>query len=272
MTTARTPATKTKLDTALAEANLAKAQAEAAKASAEAELAIASAEEKRAAARKHDADVARAEAESEHMALLIAHSGIENRIAEIALAKCEREESFAAVSDLFHRTYNLDSPINDKSVKECINTLTAWTRQDAACSITIYINSPGGDILAGFSLIDFLTDLRRQGHDITTVALGWAASMAAVILQAGTTRVMGKNSFLLLHEGSLGVVGSFGEVEDRVKLVEKMHDNIWELFSERAVPINPKTTVAYLRKLAKRTDVSLSSSEALQLGLVDEVR
>jgi ATP-dependent protease ClpP protease subunit len=248
------------------------AEANARLADANAELAAASAAEKLAAAREHDVDARARATEEEHTKLLIEHSGVENRIAHIALAKCEREESFAKVSDLYHKVYNFDSDVNERSVKACINTLTAWTRQQESCDITIYLNSPGGSILDGFSLIDFLLDLRVRGHKITTVALGWAASMAAVILQAGDERVMGRNAFLLIHEGSLGVVGNYGEVEDRMRLVEKMHQNIWELFAGRAQPINPKTTVAYLKKLAKRTDVSLNSTEALALGLVDSVR
>lgn len=255
---------------ALAEAELAKANARLADANAA--FAVANAEERRAAAREHEADASARMREQEATELLIEHSGIENKIAYIALAKCEREESFSVVSDLYHHVYNFDTDVNERSVKQCINTLTAWSRQAQECHITININSPGGSILDGFALIDFLVELRRQGHHITTIALGWAASMGAVVLQAGDTRVMGKNAFLLIHEGSLGVMGSYGEVEDRVKLIEKMHTNIWDLFASRAVPINPKTTASYLRKLAKRTDVSLSSSEALALGLVDEVR
>ena len=128
------------------------------KAEAEAELAIAAAEEKRAAARGHDAEVARAVADEEHTRFLIAHAGIENKIAEIALAKCEREESFAKVSDIYHHVYNFDEVVSERSVKQCINTLTAWSRQDSKCDITIYLNSPGGSILDGFALIDFILE------------------------------------------------------------------------------------------------------------------
>ena len=239
---------------------------------AEAELAEAAAEEKRAAAREHDANVIRAAAEETHTRFLIEHAGIENDIARIAFAKCEREESFAKVSDIFHRVYNFDESVNDKSVKECINTLTAWDRQDPVCEITVYINSGGGSIIEGFALIDFLLELRRKGHKITTVALGMAASMAGVILQSGDVRVMGSNAILLIHEGSLGAIGNFGEVEDRVKLMKIFHERILELFESRSKPINPKTTKAFIRKEWNRTDFWVDSKRALELGLVDEVR
>lgn len=242
------------------------------KANAEADFAIAAAEEKLAAAREHDADVKRSIAEEKHMRLLLEHSGIENKIAEIALAKCEREESFDRVSDLFHKVYTFSSAVEAKSVRECITTLTAWSRQAPGCDIDLIINSPGGDILAGFALVDFLLELRHKGHKITTIALGIAASMAAVVLQAGDVRVMGPNAILLLHEGSLGVVGSWGEAEDRMVLMTKLQSRIFSLFAERAMVVNPKTTVAFLRKHAKRTDWFLTSDEAVALGLVDAVR
>ncbi len=239
---------------------------------ANAELAIASAEEKRAAAREHIADAKARDLEAEHTKFLIDHAKIDNAIAEIAFTKCEREESFAKSLDMFHKVYTFNDQVTEKSVKNCIDTLSVWSRQSPQCDLTLYINSGGGSIIDGFALIDFITQLRRQGHKVTTVAIGWAASMSAVLLQAGDVRVIGKNAFLLLHEGSLELAGTTGQAQDTMKLLEKMHTNIWELFASRALPINPKTTAAYLRKIAKRTDVAFSSSEALELGLVDEIR
>ncbi len=278
VTTARTPA-KTKTSTALEAANLLKAQAEAAKANAEAELALAAAEEKRAAARAHDAEIVRGYADEELTRLMIKHSETENAVAEIQRAKIEREESFARVSDLFNHTYTFDDPIVDVSVKICINTLTAWARQvgpDEHLDITLYINSPGGSVPAGFTLVDFLSDLRRQGHKITTVGLGWVASMGVVLLQTGDVRVMGKYALLLLHETTSSfekdTTQSASQQEDNLKLINKMSGNVWDMLASRAMPLNPKTTATFLKRLSKRSDVGMTSAEALELGLVDEVR
>ena len=247
------------------EANVAKTLAEAA-------LATAAVEEKLAATREHDANASARKREEEATRLLLKHSGIENRIAEIALAKVEREEDFARVSDLFHHAYNLDEKIDEKSVKAAINTLTAWHRQDPNCDITIYINSPGGSIIDGLALIDFLLELRREGHKITTIALGIAASMAGVVLQSGDVRVMGANAILLIHEGSLGAIGSFAEVEDRVALMHLFHERILDLFEDRAKPINAKTNKNFIKKNWSRRDWWLDSSTAKTLGFCDEIR
>lgn len=257
----------------MTERTLTKAETEASvkKTTAEAELAAANAEQALAAAREHDANTALAKLNAKHMQHLIEHARIEANVAAIALAKCEREERFAKVHDLYHRSYTFDTPVSERSVKLCISTLTAWSRDEPGCGITLYLNSPGGDIVEGFALIDFIVDLRKRGHHVRTVALGMAASMSAVILQAGDERIMGANALLLIHEGSLGAIGSFGEVEDRVKLMEKLHARIYALFAARALPINDKTTAAFLKKQSKRTDWWLDSDEALALGLIDSV-
>jgi ATP-dependent protease ClpP protease subunit len=104
------------------------------------------------------------------------------------------------------------------------------------------------------------------------VTFGMAASMAGVLLQAADTRIMGANAFLLIHEGSLGAIGDFGDVEDRVELMGQMHDRILSLFETRAKPINPKTTKAFIRNRWKRKDWWITAEEAAKLGLVDEVR
>lgn len=191
----------------------------------------------------------------------------EAEVAEIAATKAKREESEELAADRHHFVYTFDTQVSDASVKSCIKALTAFARHQPGCDIELRLNSPGGSIIDGFALIDFLNQLRTDGHKITTVAYGWAASMAGVILQAGDVRVMGENAILLIHEGSLGAVGNFGEVEDRVKLMKTLHERILRLFAARS---NMSKT-AIKRKWA-RQDWWIPSEEALKLGFVDEVR
>lgn len=192
---------------------------------------------------------------------------------EILLRAKERVESDELAKDDRNHVYIFDQDVSGESVKECITRLTSWSRQHPKCDIEIQINSPGGDVIEGFALIDFLGDLRKKGeHKVDIVALGMAASMAGVILQAGDTRIMGKNAILLIHEASFGAIGSFGKVEDRVKMVEIMHKRILEIFSKRAQPLNAKTTVPFIKKNWSRKDWWMDADDALKLGFVDEVR
>jgi ATP-dependent protease ClpP protease subunit len=215
------------------------------------ELQAAKAEAARAEARKLNAEAAQA---------------------EIALEKSKRTERDELAKDSLHQVYVFDSEVNHTKVKECIKQLTTWSRQEPECEIEIQINSPGGEIFAGFALIDAIRLLRAKGHKVTMVALGMAASMAGVILQAADVRVMGANCLMLIHEGALGAIGDFGKVEDRVKLMGLMHERILALFEERAKPINPKTTKAFIRHRWQRKDWWLDADDCLKFGFVDAVR
>lgn len=192
--------------------------------------------------------------------------------AEILLASKKRAEADELAKNQHHKVYVFDKDVNESSVKSCISQLQTWARQTPNCDIEIQINSPGGDIVEGFALIDFLDDLRHKGHTINIVALGMAASMAGVILQSGDTRIMGKNALLLIHEASFGAAGSVGKVEDRVKLVKIMQNRILDIFAERASAINTKTTKKFIEKNWLRTDWWMDAETALRLGFVDEVR
>ncbi len=193
-------------------------------------------------------------------------------IAEIERDQVRDKRAKELAANERHKLYVFDKDVNSSSVKACIAQLTEWSRQEPGCDIEMHINSPGGVIFDGFALIDFVRTLRDRGHKVTMVAFGMAASMAGVIMQAADTRVMGENAFLLIHEGSLGAIGDFGEVEDRVELMGKMHERILTLFEERAKPINPKTTKTFIRNRWKRKDWWIPAEEALRLGFVDEVR
>lgn len=193
-------------------------------------------------------------------------------VAEILLDREQEKRANELAANERNRVYVFDSDVSESAVKRCITQLTAMARQEPGCAIELQINSPGGSIFDGFALIDFLRDLRKNGHQITVVGFGMVASMAGVILQAADRRVMGANSLLLIHEGSLGAVGDFGKVEDRVKLMGIMHARILELFESRAKPINAKTTKAFIKRNWQRKDWWMTANDALKLGFVDEVR
>jgi ATP-dependent Clp protease protease subunit len=144
--------------------------------------------------------------------------------------------------------------------------LAYWSRTEPGCAIELIFTSPGGSVIDGMALFDFIQQLRRAGHFITTRALGWAASMAGILLQAGDKRVMAKESYVLIHEISTGAVGKIGEIEDEVKFVKKIQGRILDIFAARA---NVKRE--YFAKHWKRQDWWLDSDEALKIGIIDEV-
>jgi len=185
---------------------------------------------------------------------------------ELELAGKGRTEKMDLARDINNHVYVFNQEVSEKSVNLAIDALGSFHRKDPGCSITIQITSPGGDILSGFALIDYIRWLRLEGHSVTTVTFGYAASMAGVILQAGDQRVMSKNALLLIHEGSLGVRGDYAKVEDMVALMKKMHGMILDLFLERAT-----VTRRFISKNWERRDWWITAEEALKYGFIDSI-
>ena len=148
-----------------------------------------------------------------------------------------------------------------------MSKLTQWHRKDPECAIEVIFSSPGGSIIDGFELFDFLQDLRAQGHHITTGSLGMAASMAGVLLQAGDSRWIGHQSWMMIHRAAFGAIGKTYEIEDEVELVKRIEDRILDIFSSRS-----KLSQSQLRKNWDRKDWWIDADECLVLGLVDEIR
>ena len=207
----------------------------------------------------------RAEADrAEHAAQLAKHDADEGGVA--ARAALENEQRRLA-RDTYHHVYAFTSPVKAESTQECVRQLAEWSRIEPACDIEIVFNSPGGSVTDGMYLYDYIQTLRTQGHKITTVALGMAASMAGILLQAGDTRVMGKESYLLIHEIAAGAIGKIGEIEDEVELLKLMTERVAAIFASRS-----NLTATQIKAKMRRKDWWLDSSHALRLGLVDAVR
>lgn len=209
--------------------------------------------------RKLLAEAARAEAEAQT-------SRAEAVVAEIAQRDLERKEQEVLATDKYHHVYGFNDPVSSSSVGECVSRLNLWARNDPGCDIKIVFNSPGGSVIDGMALYDYLQTLRAKGHKITTVAMGMAASMAGILLQAGDHRVTGAESYVLIHEITAGAVGKIGEIEDVVEFVKMIQKRVLNIFAARS---NKKA--AYFAKHWRRKDWWLSSDECLRLGIVDEV-
>lgn len=215
----------------------------------------AKAECERAAARKLDV-----EAEMGRAALEQAH---------ILLAKAQRVEKAELATNRYHHVYLFDGIVNGSTVEKCIDQLTQWMRNDSGCPIEIIFSSPGGEVMQGMALFDFIQRVRRAGHFVTTMTLGYAASMAGILLQAGDTRVMGAESYILIHEISTGVLGKTGEIEDEVAFCKKIQKRIIDIFLSRC---GKKISRATFERRWRRKDWWLDSKECLKLGFVDEVQ
>lgn len=180
--------------------------------------------------------------------------------------KAKRLESRELAKDEHHHVYVFDKSVGEASVTACIHKLAEWSRNEPGCDIEIIFNSPGGSVIDGMALYDYICQVKRKGHTVTTNTLGMAASMAGILLQAGDVRQMGAESWLLIHEASFGAGGSMGEVEDTVEWIKAIQERILSIFAARS-----NLTKAQIRNRWRRKNWWLSSDESLKLGLIDEI-
>lgn len=195
------------------------------------------------------------------------YSEYKARSAKLEVESEARTWEKVLATDEYARTLRFVGEIDQESVSEAVLRLNIWSRTDPGCEITLVISSPGGDVIPGVALFDFLQELKDRGHKIVTVAYGACASMGAILFQAGDHRIIGKESYLLIHETSLGMAGSFGEVSDRLAWIEKLQERFLDIFATRST-----LTRGAIKKKWTRKDWWLDSRDALEYGFADEVR
>jgi len=132
--------------------------------------------------------------------------------------------------------------------------------------IRIVMNSVGGEVFSGLLIYNTIKDLVDKGIEITIEVRGLGASMACVILQAATKRFASKRSRFLIHEVSSMAWGKTSEVEEQAIELRKVNDMCKEILAERS-----KKTTEEIEKIWHKKDFWMSSQEALEFGLIDEV-
>ncbi len=168
--------------------------------------------------------------------------------------------------NIHNRIYDFIGVVHTDTTERAIQILSRWRRQNDE-PITFRISSPGGSVIDGLALYDFLLGLRKK-VEVRTVVLGIAASMATILLQAGTHRVVGPNSRILIHEIQAEHEGklTLSEMEDQTKLFDIINQNLYTILSERSgVPVKD------IQTKAKRRDWWLSADEVVKKGFADEI-
>ena len=170
-------------------------------------------------------------------------------------------------------TYYLFKSIDDAEAERFCATL--WAMGTSLVNvpgsrITVLINSGGGEIGAGFAMIEMMYKIKRElGIPVDTAVLGYAYSMGADILQAGDHRQMGYFSTLMLHSAAWQVSGRDSQVfTDLKKLADLYKGMAAELFYRRT---GLHSQQWWRRFIYSGKERYLSAQECLKLRLVDEV-
>jgi ATP-dependent Clp protease, protease subunit len=175
------------------------------------------------------------------------------------------ERAFDIYSRLLKdRIIFLGDAIEDHVANLIIAQLLFLESEDPEKDIQLYINSPGGVVTSGMAIYDTMQYLRAP---VSTICIGQAASMGAVLLSAGAKgkRYALPNSRIMIHQGSGGFRGNTPDVE--IQMREMMH------LTDRLMHILADHTGQEFEKVKRDSerDKFMSSDEAKEYGLIDEV-
>jgi ATP-dependent Clp protease protease subunit len=165
---------------------------------------------------------------------------------------------------LKERLIILGTPIDDTIANLICSQLLFLEYEDNDKDISLYINSPGGDITALFAIYDTMKYIKP---DVSTFCYGQAASAAAVLLAAGAhqKRFALPHSRILLHQPWGGAAGQASDIEIQAKEILRMRDLLNSLLAA--------DTGQAVEKIAADTDRDfvMTAAEAVTYGLIDEV-
>ena len=214
-----------------------------------------------------DAEIEKVLAETRQIEAETRKVEAEANVAEIDFEKAYQSRMKELYSDEENYLYRFSKDVGHHSVQACMSKLTQWHRKDPECCMEIVFSSPGGSIIDGFELFDFLQEMRFKGHKVVTGSLGMAASMAGILLQAGDVRWIGHQAWMMIHRAAFGAIGKTYEVEDEVKLVKRIEERCLDIFVSRS-----KLSKLKIKRNWDRKDWWIDADEAVTLGLVDEIR
>lgn len=155
-------------------------------------------------------------------------------------------------------------PIDDTLSNIVIAQLLFLESEDPEKDIHLYINSPGGVVTAGLAIYDTMQHIKPK---VSTICIGQAASMGAVLLAAGATgkRFALPNARIMIHQPLGGSQGQATEIEIQTKEILRIRDVLNGILASH--------TGQNIKKIAKDTDRDffMSAEEAKAYGLIDEV-
>lgn len=175
------------------------------------------------------------------------------------------ERSYDIYSRLLkERIIFLSDEVNDTTASLVIAQLLFLESEDPSKDISLYINSPGGSVTAGFGIYDTMNYIKC---DVSTICVGMAASMGAFLLAGGTKgkRYALPNSEIMIHQPLGGIQGQASDIKIHAENIIKTRQRINSILSE--------ATGKPLEVIEQDTDRDnfLSAEEALAYGIIDKI-
>ena len=189
-----------------------------------------------------------------------------NSLVPIVVEQTARgERSYDIFSRLLkERVIFLTGQVEDQMANLIVAQLLFLEAEDPEKDIQFYINSPGGSISAGMSIYDTMNYIKC---DVSTMCMGMAASMGAVLLVAGEKgkRSALKHSRVMIHQPSGGAQGVASDMEINLREMLKLKKELYDIISAHS-----GQSYEWVEKASDR-DYWMTSYEAKEYGMVDEV-
>jgi len=171
--------------------------------------------------------------------------------------------------DIYSRLLNdriifLGGPIDDNVANLIIAQLLFLDHEDSKKDISLYINSPGGSVTAGLAIIDTMNFIKS---DVSTICVGIAASMGALILSSGKKgkRYILPNSEVMIHQVMGGAEGQASDIAINAKHILRTKETLNKILAS-----NTGKKMEQVEKDSDR-DYWMTSDEAKKYGIVDEI-
>lgn len=175
------------------------------------------------------------------------------------------ERAFDIYSRLLRdRIIMLGSEIDDDVANLVIAQMLFLEKEDPDRDIELYINSPGGSVIAGLAIYDTMQLIKC---DVATICIGHSMSMGAVLLSGGANgkRSALPNSRIMIHQGSAGFHGTPSDIDIQAKEVLRYKEVLAKILSN-----NSKKSLEQVVNDIDR-DFFMSPDEALEYGLIDQI-
>jgi ATP-dependent Clp protease protease subunit len=190
---------------------------------------------------------------------------INNIIPAVVESTNRGERSWDIYSRLLRdRIVFVGTPIDSQVANVFIAQLLFLDYEDPDREIKVYINSPGGEVYAGLAMYDTMQMIRS---DVSTYCMGLAASMAAVLLCAGTPgkRYALPNSRVLIHQGSSGFRGNVPDIDIQARETINVVTRLVEIMAQHSGQAFDKV------KRDTERDYYMGAEDARDYGLIDEI-
>jgi ATP-dependent Clp protease protease subunit len=209
----------------------------------------------------------RREIELKKAELELRSTEIDLELDRMTLTARRRDERRKKNEDQNLGIFALESSVGS-NVVTLSNELRRWARANGneGKPITLNIFSPGGSIFHGVVLYDTLRTLSKQGHTVTTVARGYAASMGSLIFLAGDVRLVGGETYLMFHALSTMTGGSLHDLIDEVEFCKQLDARLNKIVVSRT-----KITSKMLKEKTRKVDWWVDPETALELGVAHEI-